>query len=63
MIHIFVEGHPQTCALGTTLGDIMNAYGLGRNVLLERLYEEQYIPFMDANEKLPLYIGDRICSR
>lgn len=63
MIHIFVEGHPQTCALGTTLGDIMTAYGLGGNVLLERLYEEQYIPFMDANEKLPLYIGDRICSR
>lgn len=63
MIHIFVEGHPQTCALGTTLGDIMTAYGLGRNVLLERLYEERYIPFMDTNEKLPLYIGDRICSR
>lgn len=63
MIHIFVEGHPQMCALGTTLGDIMAAYGLGRNVLLERLYEERYIPFMDANEKLPLYIGDRICSR
>ncbi|MCM1143737.1 MAG: hypothetical protein NC318_08545 [Blautia sp.] len=63
MIHIFVEGHPQMCALGTTLGDIVTAYGLGRNVLLERLYEERYIPFMDTNEKLPLYIGDRICSR
>lgn len=63
MIHIFVEGHPRTCALGTTLGDIITAYGLGRNVLLERLYEEQYIPFLDTNEKLPLYIGDRICSR
>lgn len=63
MIHIFVEGHPQMCALGTTLGDIMKAYGLGRNVRLERLYEEQYIPFMDTNEELPLYIGDRVCSR
>lgn len=63
MIHIFIEGHPQACALGTTLGDIRDAYGLGRNVLLERLYEEQYIPFLDANDKLPLYIGDRICSR
>lgn len=63
MIHIFVEGHPQTCALGTTAGDIMTAYGLGRDVLLERLYEGRYIPFMDADKELPLYIGDRICSR
>lgn len=63
MIHIFVEGHPQVCALGTTLGDIITAYGLGRDVRLERLYREQYIPFIDANRKLPLYIGDCICSR
>lgn len=63
MIHIFVEGHPQTCALGTTFGDIITAYGLGRNVLLKRLCGGRYLPFMDVNSKIPLYIGDRICSR
>lgn len=63
MIHIFVEGHPQICALGTTLGDIIATYGLGGNVLLRRLYAGQYLPFVDVNPKLPLYIGDRICSR
>ncbi len=63
MIHIFVEGHPQLCALGTTLGDIVSAYGLGRDVFLERLYEDRYLPFLDANDELPLYIGDRICRR
>ena len=63
MIHIFVEGHPQTCALGSTLGDIAAAYGLGDNIYIERLYGGEYVPFIVTDAAIPLYIGDRICSR
>lgn len=63
MIHIFVEGHPQTCALGSTLGDIIVAYGLGENIYIERLYHGKYVPFTITDTAIPLYIGDRICSR
>lgn len=63
MINIFVEGHPQTCALGSTLGDIAAAYGLGDNIYIERLYGGEYVPFIVADAVIPLYIGDRICSR
>lgn len=63
MVNIFVEGHPQTCALGSTLGDIAAAYGLGDNIYIERLYGGKYVPFIAADAAIPLYIGDRICSR
>lgn len=63
MIHIFVEGHPQTCALGSTLGDITVTYGLGENIYIERLYHGEYVPFTVTDTAIPLYIGDRICSR
>ena len=63
LIHIFVEGNPQTCALGSTLGDIIAAYGLGSNIILERIYDGQYVPFAAIDTRIPLYIGDRICSR
>lgn len=62
MIHIFVEGHPQVCALGTTLGDMVTAYGLGSRVRLERLCQGRHVLFADASMDIPLYIGDRICS-
>lgn len=63
MINIFVEGHPQICALGSTLGDIAAAYGLGENIYIERLYDGEYVPFTVTDTAIPLYIGDRICSR
>lgn len=61
MIHIFVEGQPQICALGTTLRDISAAYGLGSRVHLERFCGGKHVPFLNVNMDIPLYIGDRIC--
>lgn len=63
MIHIFVEGQPQTCALGTTLGDIVASYGLGGRIVLERMYKGDMLAFAVSDRTIPLYIGDRICSR
>lgn len=63
LIYIFVEGYPQMCALGSTLGDITAAYGLGDAIILERLCNGKYVPFVVADADIPLYIGDRICSR
>lgn len=61
MIHIFVEGQPQMCALGTTLGDISAAYGLGSRLHLERFCGGEHVPFLNVNMDIPLYIGDRVC--
>lgn len=61
-IHIFVEGHPVRCALGTTVGDISKAYGLGSGIWLERLCNGNYELFADIEPGIPLFIGDRICS-
>ena len=61
-IHIFVEGHPERCALGTTVGDISKAYGLGSEIRLERLCNGNYESFADIGPEIPLFIGDRICS-
>lgn len=61
MIHIFVEGQPQICALGTTLRDISAAYGLGSRVYLERFCGGEHVPFLNVSMDIPLYIGDRIC--
>lgn len=63
MIHIFLNGSPQICPLGTRLGDIVAAYGLSENVVLKRLYGTQYLPFINTDMNIPLYIGDQICSR
>lgn len=61
MIHIFVEGQPQMCALGTTLRDISAAYGLGSRVYLERFCGGEHVPFLNVSMDIPLYIGDRVC--
>lgn len=61
-IHIFVEGHPERCALGTTVGDISKAYGMGSRIRLERLCNGSYELFADIEPEIPLFIGDRICS-
>lgn len=61
-IHIFVQGHPERCALGTTVGDISKAYGLGSGIRLERLCNGNYELFADIKPEIPLFIGDRICS-
>lgn len=61
MIHIFIEGQPVQCPLGTTLGDVVSTYGLGWRIQLERQAGGHYAPFLSLEETLPLYIGDRIC--
>lgn len=61
MIHIFVEGQPQICALGTTLRDISAVYGLGSRVYLERFWGGEHVPFLNVSMDIPLYIGDRVC--
>lgn len=61
MIHIFVEGQPQMCTLGTTLRDISAAYGLGSRLHLERFCGGEHVPFLNVGMDIPLYIGDRIC--
>lgn len=62
MIHIFLDGIPQICPLGTRLGDIIATYGLSGDVILKRLYGSQYINFIITDINIPLYIGDKICT-
>ncbi len=60
-ICIFVDGQPQTCPLGTLLGDVAASYGMSGELRLERLAGNRYLPMVNGEAGIPLYKGDRIC--